>query len=155
MQSVDFKKYADIIRLWQMQNENYWVFKFFGDKTIEHIQTHFTEESGKTLYITWQNLCEQTVKLQQKGESPQGKKGQAIAKKWWDMVTEFTGGDMSMLDELEKFDQNKVNWNNGWGEKQAIADKFLTEALGKYFSNFPGGNPYVDLINFEKEVSDL
>ena len=38
MQSVDFKKYADIIVNLQMKNESYWLIKYFDDKTLDHIQ---------------------------------------------------------------------------------------------------------------------
>ena len=35
MQSVDFKKYADIIVNLQMKNESYWLIKYFDDKTLD------------------------------------------------------------------------------------------------------------------------
>lgn len=135
MQTVDFDKYADIIKLLQLKNENYWVIKLFDDKLMTHIKNHFTEESGRALFAKWQRLCEETAQLKIGGETPESDKGQEIAKEWWSMVTEFTGGDMSMLPELEKFNENKKDWNKEWKEKQAIADEFIGEALCVYFQN--------------------
>lgn len=133
MQTVDFDKYADIIKLLQLKNENYWVVKFFDDKLMGHLKNNFTEESGKALFAKWQRLCEETVQLEISDERPEGEKGQEIAKEWWSMVMEFTGGDMSMLPELEKFNNSKNAWNSDWKEKQAIADEFIGKALHIYF----------------------
>lgn len=135
MQTVDFDKYADIIKLLQLKNENYWVVKFFDNKLMGHLKNNFTEETGKALFTKWQRLCEETVQLKIAGEVPEGVKGQKIAKEWWSMVLEFTGGDMSMLPELERFNNNKDEWNNEWKEKQAAVDEFIGTALQVYFQN--------------------
>ncbi len=135
MHIVNFDKYADIIKLLQLKNENYWVVKLFDDKLMTHIRNNFTEDSGKALFKKWQNLCNETVQLKLDGETPESDKGQEIAKEWWDMVMEFTGGDMSMLPELEKFNQDKKDWDNQWSEKQAIADEFIGKALHVYLQN--------------------
>jgi len=50
MHLVNFDKYADIIKLLQLKNENYWVVKLFGDKLMTHIKSNFTEDSGKLLF---------------------------------------------------------------------------------------------------------
>ncbi len=135
MHTVDFNKYADIIKLLQLKNENYWIVKLFDDKLMTHIRNHFTEDSGKALFVKYQSLCDETVKLKIGGETPEGEKGQEIAKEWWSMITEFTGGDMSMLPELVKFNESKKDWGNEWKEKQAIADEFIGKALAVYFQN--------------------
>jgi hypothetical protein len=69
------------------------------------------------------------------GESPESEKGQEAAKEWWDMVMDFTGGDMSLLPALQKFNENKNDWRDEWKEKQSMADEFISKALGYYFSN--------------------
>ncbi|AGK96343.1 MerR family transcriptional regulator [Clostridium pasteurianum] len=136
MQTVDFNKYADIIKLLQLKNENYWIVKLFDDKLMIHIRNHFTEEFGKALFAKWKSLCDETAQLKIGGEPPESDKGQEIAKEWWNMIMEFTGGDMSMLPALEKFNENKKDWsNNEWKEKQAIADEFIGKALPVYFQN--------------------
>jgi DNA-binding transcriptional MerR regulator len=135
MQTVDFNKYADIIKLLQLKNENYWIVRLFDDKLMTHIRNHFTEDSGKALFKKYQSLCDETVQLRMDGVSPESDKAQEIAKEWWSMIMEFTGGDMSMLPELVKFNESKKDWGNEWKEKQAIADEFIGMALGVYFQN--------------------
>jgi len=81
------------------------------------------------------SYCSETEELNRRGELPESDRGQEIAKEWWCMVMEFTGGDMSLLPELEKFNENKNNWGNEWKEKQAEADEFIGRALRIYFKN--------------------
>ena len=51
MQSVDFKKYADIIVNLQMKNDFYWLIKHFDNDTLDHIRRRFDQESGKVFKI--------------------------------------------------------------------------------------------------------
>ncbi len=48
MQSVNFKKYADIIVNLQMKNDFYWLIKHFDDTMLDHIRNRFDKESGLT-----------------------------------------------------------------------------------------------------------
>jgi DNA-binding transcriptional MerR regulator len=50
MHAVDFNKYADIIKLLRMKNENYWTIKLFDDKILTHLKNNFTEDSGKKIF---------------------------------------------------------------------------------------------------------
>lgn len=143
MQTVDFSKYADIIKLFQLGNENYWVLKYFDDKTMKHIQTHFTEETGNAVFIKWQELCKQACELQKLKVTPESEKGQAVAKEWWDMILEFTGGDMSLLPELEKFEQSSDKWNDEIRNNWLEAESFLSEGLQVYFQK-QGQNPFTE-----------
>lgn len=142
MNRVDFNKYADIIKLLQLKNENYWVVKLFDDKLMSHIKTRFTEDTGKELFSKWQSLCEETAKLVNEGEPPEGERGQEVAQRWWTMVMDFTGGDMSLLPELQKFNESKEAWNTEYRQKQAAVDEYIGVALGVYFQkkgiSFPG-----------------
>lgn len=46
MQTVDFKKYADIIVNLQMNNEYYWLIKKFDDNMLDYIRSKFDKDSG-------------------------------------------------------------------------------------------------------------
>ena len=41
MQTVNFKKYADIIINLQMKNDSYYLIKRFDDDTLDHIRNRF------------------------------------------------------------------------------------------------------------------
>lgn len=133
MQSVDFKKYADIIVNLQMKNKFYWLIKHFDDKTLDHFRNRFDKDSGLAMMGTFTRLQGEAIRLQKDGVSPEGEKGQNFAKEFWGMLMEFTGGDMSMLSKL----METGNFNGPdkeWKQKQAIANPFIESALGAYFT---------------------
>lgn len=58
----------------------------------------------------------------------------AFAKRWWDMVMDFTGGDMKLLPKLMEFNGDKSGWNEEIAEKQQYIDDYMGQALMHYFS---------------------
>ncbi len=134
MNTVDFNKYADIISLLRLNNKNYWMVKLLDEKMMDHIRERFSDnpQKGIMLYQKYHVLLDETVSLQRRGISPESKEGLKIAQKWWDMIMDFTGGDMNLLPELIKFNDSKQGWDEQLAEKQKHADEFLGRALGAY-----------------------
>lgn len=137
MEEVDFNKYADIVGLLRQKNEGYWVVKYFDDKFMSHVKEKYMSqpEKGLGLFESWKSMCDEVVLLKAQGEVPESKRGQDLAERWWSMVMEATGGDMSLLPELMKFNQTKHSWSEELREKQTIADEFIGKALEIYFMN--------------------
>ncbi|HIZ83406.1 MAG TPA: MerR family transcriptional regulator [Firmicutes bacterium] len=140
MQAVDFKKYADIIVNLQMKNEYYWLIKHFDSQTLDHIRSRFDKESSLAFIQDFTALQEQAVRYQKAGEPPAGEKGQVLAARFWKLITDFTGGDMSMLPKLMEF-ANAKGADEEWKEKQKMADAFFGPALDAYFAS-QGINPF-------------
>ncbi len=140
MQYVDFKKYADIIVNLQMKNEFYWLIKHFDAQMLDHIRGRFDKDSGQEFMSRFTKLQDRAVQLQNAGIPADSKEGQKFAKVYWDMITEFTGGDMSMLSKLMKFGQD-VNIDPKWEEKQKAANDYVGQALDVYFSRL-GTDPF-------------
>ena len=134
MQVVDFKKYADIIVNLQMDNEYYWLIKHFDDTTLDHIRNRFDKESGMDFMQRFNQLNDKVLKLKENNVASEDKQAQALAQQFWNMVMEFTNGDMSLLPTLMKFD-NLTEDNNEWLEKQKLVNEYLQPALELYFQN--------------------
>lgn len=136
IKEVDFSKYAEIIELLKTGNEGYWAWKCFDTPLKDHVRTRFGDDGEKAIKIfqTYKEVLEESVILKRNGESPESEKSIRTAQKWWDMVLEFTGGDMSLLPELEAFNEKKENWDNDLADKQKEVDDFLTAALNSYFA---------------------
>jgi len=139
MKMVDFSKYADIIINLQMKNEFYGLIKHFDNKTLDRLRSRFTVESGQAITATMSQLFEKIAEYQENKILPESEQGIALAKTWWDMVTEFTGGDMSLLPELMKIAENKDNAQ--WNEKWSTIEPFITKAMESYFTNL-GVDPF-------------
>ena len=140
MQSVDFKKYADIIVNLQMNNEFYWLIKHFDDETLDHIRLRFDKESGLAFMEKFNRLSDKIIMLQKNKIPPESQKAQRIVKEYWDLILDFTGGDMTMLPKLIKIGNFK-NIKDGWEEKQKIVNEYLEPALEIYFTRL-GNNPF-------------
>lgn len=46
--------------------------------------------------------------LKKQGVSPDSPECFMIAKQWWEMILEFTGGNLELLPELQKFNDKKT-----------------------------------------------
>lgn len=140
MQSVDFKKYADIIVNLQMNNEYYWLIKHFDDQTLNHIRSRFDRESGTDFMNRFQKLQEEAIRLCKAKVPVDSIRGQHFAENYWKMITEFTGGNLRMLSqlvELGKFEGTDSEWQ----EKQAMANEYVGQVLDVYFSRL-GVDPF-------------
>ena len=143
MQSVNFKKYADIIVNLQMKNEYYYLIKLFDDDTLDYIRHRFDRESGRDFLDRFNRLSDKILLLQKNNIPPESEESQKLTKAYWDLITEFTDGDMSMLPKLMEigtFD----NASNEWEEKQKTVNAYLETALEIYFSRL-GINPFEEV----------
>lgn len=140
MQSVDFKKYADIIVNLQMQNDAYWLIKYFDENTLDYLRTHFDKERGVAVLNTFNALRDKAVEYSEAGVPPESAQGQQFAKEFWDMLTDFTGGDMRLLPQLMKMGEMATQ-NEEWQHKQEVLNAFLEPALSVYFDGL-GINPF-------------
>jgi len=133
MQTVDFARYADIVVNLQMKNDMYWVVKHFDDDLLSHIRSHFDDKSGLAMMERIKRLNGEALQMQKSGVPPDSEQGQSFAKEFWDMILEFTGGDMSMLPKLSKL-ADKI------GGDLDGANCFISQALEAYFAKL-GINP--------------
>ena len=140
MQSVDFKKYADIIVNVEMKNDFYWLIKHFDSETLDHIRSRFDKESGIAFLQKFLHLQDEAIRLQNAGVSVESPEGLQFAKAYWDMILEFTNGDAAMLPKLMQIGESD-EFNQELKQMQAKANAFIEPALGAYFSNL-GINPF-------------
>lgn len=143
MQTVNFKKYADIIVNLQMKNDSYYLIKRFDDDTLDHIRSKFDKESGLDFMDRFNRLSDEIVQLQKENEPPESEKCQQVVKEYWGLIMEFTNGDMSMLPKLMEVG-NIDTVTNAWEERQKTVNDYLEPALQVYFSRL-GTNPFEEV----------
>ena len=143
IQTVNFKKYADIIVNLQMQNDSYSMIKRFDDDTLDHIRSRFDKKSGSDFMDRFNRLSDEIMQLQKDKVPPESKKCQELVKEYWDLIMEFTNGDMTMLPKLTEVGKIDIA-TNAWEEKQKIINEYLGPALQVYFSKL-GTNPFEEV----------
>lgn len=140
MNTVNFKKYADIIVNLQMKNEFYPLIKRFDDNTLDHIRNKFDKESGLDFMARFNHLSDEIVRLHDEQVSPESEESQKIIGEYWGLIMEFTNGDMSMLPKLMEVG-NIGMATNSWEERQKIVNDYAGPALEIYFKKI-GINPF-------------
>lgn len=140
MQAVNFKTYADIIVNLQMKNDYYFLIKEFDDDMLDHIRNQFDQDSGFDFIGRFNRLSDEIVQLQRKQVPPESEKCQQVIKKYWNLIMEFTNGDMRMLPKLMEIGDIDTP-ANAWEEKQKIINAYVEPALQIYFSRL-GENPF-------------
>ena len=139
IQTVNFKKYADIIVNLQMKNDSYSLIKRFDDDTLDQIRSRFDKKSGLDFMDRLNRLSDQIVELQKENIPAESEQSQQVVQEYWSLIMEFTNGDMSMLPKLMEVG-NIDTASNAWEEKQKIVNDYLGTALQVYFSRL-GTNP--------------
>ena len=86
------------------------------------------------------DLQEKAIRLREAGTDPGSPEALCFAEKYWNMITEFTGGDFSLLSKLMELAAAE-NLDQKWKEKQDLANAFIEPALEAYFSRL-GINPF-------------
>lgn len=143
MQTVNFKKYADIIINLQMKNDYYYLIKRIDDDMLDYIRSQFDKESGLDFIDRFNRLSNEMVQLQKESVPPESEKCQQVVKEYWGLIMEFTNGDMSMLPKLMG-NSNIDTAANAWEERQKVVNDYLESALQVYFSRL-GTNPFEEM----------
>ena len=140
MQTVDFKKYADIIVNLQIKNENYRLIKYFDDRMMEHARKHTDKEWAVEIIEGIGRINRKAIQLMKQGVSPQSEEGQELAAEFWNILMEFTNGDMSLLPSLMEAGTHEKTSN-----EQENGNDFIGPAIDTYIAKlginpFEGGN---------------
>ena len=136
MQSVDWRKYTDIIVNLQMKNDMYIYIKHFNDDMLDHTRRLYDRDKGMAMMAMNDRISgfhDEAIRLQNEGVSPGSEQGQLFIKEYWAMIIEFTGGDMSLVYSMAEFAENTKDLEYEWKHNYELASVFIQPALMIYF----------------------
>ena len=129
MKTVDWEKYANLVKMLQSKSELYWIMTHFNDKLLNHVR-NFDEEERKKIIKAQEKLFKRAEELQEKGIAPESEEGQIFAKDFWEVVMDFSKGNPSIVAELVQITKNMQSG------KQWLKDRlFIERALDYYFES--------------------
>lgn len=136
-EAISLDKLMLILKLMKDGNPYSFVVHYFKDEQLQQLMSRFvcSPQTGDAFSKRANALFLQLQQLYETHADPAGTAGQAFAKAWWAMVTEFTGGNKHLLQTLMAMGEDMDNWPaEAEVVRESIRD-FLSAALDIYFKN--------------------
>ena len=134
MQTVDFKKYADIIVSLQMRNEHYWMIKYLDDETFEFLKNNYDDEGALDVVRRMNHINNEGRRFEAEGVSPKSEEGMALAKEYWETILEITKGKKEIILKMSEIAEKTGNFTNS----------FILSAMEAYFTKL-GRDPFENM----------
>lgn len=150
MQSVDFEKYAAIITNLRMKNRFYWLIKDFDEQMLSHTHQKFTKVSGDEFSQNFNILVDKTIHLHKNSVPHDSEVAQELAKEFWNLIMEFTNGDMSILSSLMKIGGTDAGGNKNH-PNLSLFTSYIEKVLDVYFTKLGVDPLAVNILSEEKE----
>jgi len=138
METVNFRKYSDILLNLQIKSKAYWMIKHFDDEVMDSFSERIGRKKAALMADALYHVSLEAIGLIEKGLTPEGEQGQAFAAKFWATLMDFSGGDMTKLRLLEEQIDNALDKENnitGWKEDAKLRDTiyiFMKRSLELY-----------------------
>jgi len=130
METVDWRKYANIIVNLQLGNDFYGMIKHIDDDVLDDWGKRMSKDEAKTTIDSISRALDTAIRFLKNGIAPESDQGQALAENFWNETVKTLGDD---ADWLVKFCE-KLNATGELSEKQLLANQFLEPALEIYFT---------------------
>lgn len=149
-EDVSLDKLITILYLMKQGNPYAFVLGYFDAGQLKNIKERYqapeSQEGNKDFMKESKEIFSKLNTLYQNGADPAGSEGQEIAKRWWNMVVEFTAGDLSLLKTLVGVGRDIDAWPEETKNFRGAIEHFLKAALDIYLH---GKN--IDLSQLEDE----
>jgi len=109
------------------------IVRYFDDDQLKNYAVRMLDGSDHT--DSNKDIFEQLEKLYGQGADPNGREGQELAKRWWSMVRQFTGGNFKLIRSLMYVGEDIRNWPEEAEPLKKPIQDFLAEAFNTYLEN--------------------
>ena len=149
METVNFKKYADILLNLQVKNESYRMIKHFDDEILDMFRERIGWEKTALIAATLHDLYKDAVELVKRAVPPENEKGQAFAKQLWETLIELSDGDIDMMFKLQELMDKASSIEDDNNEERMSIRHYMNQALeGYHISICIGTDKTAALLNY-------
>ena len=132
--SVDFMQYGAILFNLQAKNKHYWMLKHMDADMLKEISERMDVETAERIIRSMNDMFDEAAKLSKRKVEPSSKKGMKMAKEFWGMMMEISGGDMEFLQRFSEQAQ-KIDAADNKSPEYLAGQGFLGEAVKIYVSS--------------------
>ncbi|OPJ65219.1 MerR family transcriptional regulator [Clostridium oryzae] len=131
-QEINMDCIIAIIESMKRGNSYGFLVRYFNNEQLKSFATRLFDVSYG---LNAKEVFDKLQELYEKGVDPEGKEGQYLAKLWWDMVNEFTYGDVDLLKAMINAGRDIQNWPDEVKDIKKPIGSFLAKALNSYIYN--------------------
>lgn len=107
---IDWESFKKIIEVINMQNNMEWVKKYYTQEQLDELAKRGTPEVLAKAQEDWASLMKDVA--ESINEDPASPKAQDLAKRWADLIYQFTQGDSGIEKSLKNLYADQANWPN-------------------------------------------
>jgi Predicted transcriptional regulators len=133
-QEVSLDRLITIMELMKQGNPYSFVVRYLNDEQLKSIANRLLPSSERNEILVME-VFEELDNLYRQGADPAGKEGQELANRWWNMVNDFTTGDIDLLGRLVLAGRDIGNWPEETKNISEPIENFLKKAISIYFQN--------------------
>lgn len=120
----------------RIDNPYSFMIRHFSKDQLENMVSRFdSEDAALRFNIGAKELFSEMLELHKKRADPAGAEGQQVAKRWWDLVMDITGGNPQLIGEMIAVGANEDNWPAEAAQLKTATMEFLGTALGIYLQS--------------------
>jgi DNA-binding transcriptional MerR regulator len=132
-QKISMDRIVTILKLMNQENPYTFIVRYFDDEQLKTINNSLLQKPE--IQCEEKELFSQLGSLYHQGDDPAGIQGQELARRWWDLVCEFTSGDKEMMKTLFSIGKDSDKWPENTKDIQKSIESFLAKALYIYLQN--------------------
>lgn len=136
METVNFKKYADILLNLQVKNDSYRMIKHFDDEEFDVFRERIGREKTALIIARFSDLSKEAFALIGEGVQPESERGQKFAEKLWQTLMELSGGDFSVMhkitEQIDMASDIECGNNENCAEVRDATRDFMAQAMQVY-----------------------
>ena len=131
--ATDWESFIKIIEVINMEQNTDWTKKYYSEAAqakIEERKSLWSPELQEKVTRDWNELTQDVEAAIADGTQPSDRRAQTLANRWRNLLAQFTGGDQSIQDGLNKMYADEKNWQTDW--KKPFSDEvqnFIFEAM--------------------------
>ena len=112
-----WKTVRNVIEAFKMKNDMSWAEKYYTPQDLEKLARKREELGPKGMEAAqraWSELIAEVEEAAARSEDPASGRAKALAKRWSDLVAQFTGGDPSIAAGLKKLHRDQAQKPDGF-----------------------------------------
>jgi len=125
----DWEPFRKVIEVIQMQTRKDWMKKYYTEEQLASLRQRWSLEVQAEAEQGWAALAKDTEAAIARGERPDGDTGLQLAARRQQLLSQFTGGDPGIEENLRKLYADRANWPATFRKPYSDAvDTFLCQA---------------------------